>query len=99
MTVYLMVQVKIKNHEAYARYAEAFMPIFDKFNGTMLSADFNPKVLDGNWDKDRVVLMSFPSEEDATAWLTSNEYKTTFEDRKAGADTIALLAKGIGTSN
>ena len=95
MTVYLAVQVKIKDREAYDRYGAAFMPIFAKFKGTMLAADFNPKVFDGEWDKDRLVLMSFPSEADAMEWISSEEYQAIAVDRKAGADTIALLAQGI----
>ena len=95
MTVYLTVQVKIKDHAAYARYAEAFMPVFEKFNGTMLSADFNPHVLDGEWDKDRIVIMSFPSKADLMAWLKSEDYQAISADRDAGANTIALIAEGV----
>lgn len=95
MTVYFAVQVKIKDREAYDRYAEAFMGVFSKFNGKMLAADFEPKVFDGEWKMDRFVLMSFPNETSLAAWLTSDEYKAIGADRAAGADTIALLAKGI----
>lgn len=95
MTVYLSVQVKIKDRDAYDRYAGAFMDIFSKFKGRILAADFEPKVLDGEWDMDRFVLMSFPDEPSLMAWLTSEEYQAIGADRKAGADTIALLAKGV----
>ena len=95
MTVYLTVQVKIKDRDAYTRYSDAFMGVFEKFNGTMLAADFKPKVLDGEWDKDRLVLMSFPDKRSLLAWLTSDEYKAIGADRAAGADTITLLAQGI----
>lgn len=95
MTVYFAVQVKIKDQQAYARYAEAFMPVFSKFDGTILAADFSPKVLDGEWDMDRLVLMSFPDEASLMAWITSEEYKSIAADRAEGAETIALLAQGI----
>ena len=95
MTVYLVVQVKVKDREAYDRYAGGFMDVFSKFNGAMLAADFEPRVLDGEWDKDRLVLMSFPDEASLTAWITSDEYSKLAADRAAGADTIALLARGI----
>jgi len=89
------MQVKIKDRAAYDRYADAFMDIFNKFNGTMLAADFEPKVLDGEWDRDRLVIMSFPDYESLTAWLTSKEYQSIRADREAGADTLALLAQGV----
>ncbi len=95
MTVYLAVQVKIKDRDAYDRYAGGFMNVFSKFEGKMLAADFEPKVLDGEWGMDRLVLMSFPDEASLTAWITSDEYQELAADRAAGADTIALLARGI----
>ena len=95
MTVYLAVQVRIKDRETYDRYASQFMNIFSKFNGKMLAADFNPKVIDGEWDMDRLVIVSFPDEPSLMAWLNSDEYQAIGADRAAGAETIALLAKGI----
>ena len=95
MSVYMCVEVKIKNREAYDRYADAFMSVFEKFKGTMLAADFEPKVLDGEWNGDRIVMMSFPSEADVMAWLTSPEYQAISVDRIAGADTKVLLAQEI----
>jgi len=95
MTVYLAVQVKIKDRDAYDRYAKAFMDVFANFSGKVLAADFEPKVLDGEWNMDRLVLVSFPDEPSLMAWLTSKEYQAIGADRAAGADTIALLAKGI----
>lgn len=95
MTVYFCVQVTIKDRAAYGRYADAFMGVFSKFKGTMLAADFEPKVFDGEWDRDRLVLMSFPDRAALMEWLTSDEYKELAADRDQGADTIALLAQGV----
>ena len=99
MTVYLVVQVKIKDREEYQRYSERFMGVFEKFEGTLLTADFSPKVVDGEWDRDRIVVMSFPSEEAMKAWITSAEYQEISVHRAAGAETIALLAQGIEATN
>jgi uncharacterized protein (DUF1330 family) len=53
-------------------------------------------VLEGTWDHDRLVLMSFPDEAAFHAWADSPEYLEISRDRKAGADGIVLLAKGFG---
>lgn len=95
MTVFLVVQVKVKAREAYDRYSSGFMEVFSKYDGTMLAADFEPKLLDGEWDFDRLVMMSFPDEASLKSWITSDEYQTLTADRTAGAQTIALMAKGI----
>jgi uncharacterized protein (DUF1330 family) len=60
-----------------------------------LSADEHPDVLEGSWDRDKLVLMSFPDEAAFQAWATSPEYLEISKDRKAGAEAIVLLAKGF----
>ena len=61
MTVYVIVQLKMTDRVAYDRYQARFFDAFKKFSGR-LSADENPAFLEGAWDRDRLVLMSFPDE-------------------------------------
>jgi len=61
-----------------------------------LSADEKPAVLEGTWDRDRLVLMSFPDEPAFRAWADSPEYLEISKDRKAGADGIVVLTRGFG---
>ena len=79
---------------AYDRYQARFFDVL-KFQGRLLSADENPAVLEGSWNRDKLVLMSFPDETAFRAWADSPEYLEISKDRKAGADGIVLLAKGF----
>ena len=65
MTVYVIVQLKMNDRAAYDRYQARFFDVFKKFSGRLLSADEHPLVLEGEWNRDKLVLMSFP---DATAF-------------------------------
>jgi uncharacterized protein (DUF1330 family) len=96
MTVYVIVQLKMIDRAAYDRYQARFFGVFRKFNGRLLSADESPGVMEGEWDRDKVVLMSFPDEAAYRAWADSPEYQEISKDRKAGATAIVLLAKGFG---
>lgn len=95
MTIYVIVQLKMTDRAAYDRYQAKFFDVFRKFEGRLLSADENPAVLEGNWDRDKLVLMSFPDEAALRAWAESPEYLEISKDRKAGAEGIVLLAKGF----
>jgi uncharacterized protein (DUF1330 family) len=95
MTVYVIVQLKLTDRAAYDRYQARFFDVFKKFQGRLLSADESPAVLEGVWDRDRLVLMSFPDEAAFHAWSGSPEYQEISKDRKAGAKGIVLLAKGF----
>jgi uncharacterized protein (DUF1330 family) len=62
-----------------------------------LSADESPLLLEGTWDRDKLVLMSFPDEAAYRAWAHSPEYEEISKHRKAGAHGLVLLAKGFTT--
>jgi uncharacterized protein (DUF1330 family) len=95
MTVYVIVQLKMIDRAAYDRYQARFFDVFKKFDGRLLSADESPTVVEGAWDRDKLVLMSFPNEAAFQAWANSPEYLEISKDRKAGAEGIVLLAKGF----
>lgn len=95
MTVYVITQVTITNPEPYERYSSKFMDVFSQFDGEILSADFNPTVLMGDWKANRSVLMEFPSKKSALAWMTSDAYQEIAKDRDAGASLNSILVKGL----
>jgi len=97
MSVYAIVQLKITDRTAYDRYQARFFEVFKKFSGRLLSADENPALLEGAWDRDKLVLMSFPDEASFHAWANSPEYLEIAKDRKAGAEAVVLLAKGFSS--
>lgn len=96
MAVYLLAQLRFTNREAYDRYQARFMDVFRQFNGRLLAADEHPAVLEGNWDREKVVLMSFPDAQSAEAFSSSSAYQEIAKDRKAGADAVVLMVHGFG---
>ena len=95
MTVYAIAQVKFTDRAAYNRYQAAFMEVFQQHSGTLLAADESPRVVEGTWDREKVVLMSFPDEAAFREWADSPEYQRISQDRRAGADTVVVLAQGL----
>ena len=95
MTVYAIAQLKMTDRAAYDRYQARFMEVFRRHPGTLLAADESPQVVEGAWDGEKVVLMSFPDESAFRAWAESPEYRLISQDRHAGADTVVLLVKGL----
>jgi uncharacterized protein (DUF1330 family) len=95
MSVYVVAQLKIHDRAAYDRYQAHFMDVFKRFNGRVLVSDENPSVEEGEWDREKIVLLSFADEAAFRAWAESPEYQEIAKDRKAGADAIVLLVKGF----
>lgn len=95
MTVYAIAQLTIHDRVSYDRYQNAFMPIFKKYGGQLLAADESPYAVEGEYDRDKVVLMSFPDRDAYLAWADSPEYQEISKDRRAGAETVSILIRGL----
>ena len=65
MTVYVVGQLKFTDRAAYDRYAARFRGVLKQFGGRLLAADEQPEIIEGRWDRDKIVLLSFS---DATAF-------------------------------
>ena len=70
MTVYVIVQVEITDRKIYDRYQANFMDVFNQFEGTLLVNDEAPKLLEGDWAKNKVVVMTFPDRQVAPFSIT-----------------------------
>lgn len=95
MTVYAIAQLRFTDRAAYDRYQSKFMEVFRRHPGTLLAADESPQVVEGQWDREKVVLMSFPDEAAFRGFVQSPEYGEISKDRRAGADTVVLLVDGL----
>jgi uncharacterized protein (DUF1330 family) len=95
VTVYAIAQLRFTDRAAYDRYQARFMEVFRRHPGTLLAADERPEVVEGEWDREKVVLMSFPDEAAFRGWAQSPEYQDISMDRLAGADTLVLLVEGL----
>jgi uncharacterized protein (DUF1330 family) len=95
VTVYAIAQLRFTDRAVYDRYQMRFMEVFGEYRGTLLAADERPQVVEGSWDREKVVLMSFPDEAEFRSWSESSEYQDISKDREAGADSVVLLVKGL----
>lgn len=95
MPVYTIAQLKFTDIDAYRRYQKAFPAVFARFKGKVVVADESPRVLEGEWPRDKVVILSFPDEAEAQRFATDTEYREISKDRKAGTDGVVLLVKGF----
>ena len=95
MTVYAIAQLRFTDRAAYDRYQMRFMDVFRRYRGALLAADEHPQVVEGSWDREKVVLMSFPDQDEFRSWSESAEYQEISKDRDAGANTVVLLVEGL----
>jgi uncharacterized protein (DUF1330 family) len=95
VSIYIIAQLKFTERERYDRYQSRFSGVFRNFKGKLLVADEQPVVLEGEWPRDKVVIMEFPDAEAAREFQDSPEYQAIAIDRKAGADAVVLTVRGL----
>jgi uncharacterized protein (DUF1330 family) len=95
MTVYAIAQLTITDRAAYNRYQSRFMSVMNRYKGRVLAADEHPQVVEGQWDREKLVLLSFPDEAAFREWADSPDYQEIAKYRKAGSTAVVLLVKGI----
>jgi len=95
MSAYIIAQLRFTRREVYDRYQARFFDVFRKFKGRVLVADERPQVLEGTFERDKVVVLEFPDEAAAMKFQGSAEYAEIAVDRKAGADAVVLLVRGL----
>ncbi|MDE1467369.1 DUF1330 domain-containing protein [Aurantiacibacter sp. D1-12] len=95
MPAYIIARFTIHDRESYDRYDAAFMPVFAKFNGKLLSVDEKPTVLEGEFNYTRSVLIEFPDKASAKAWMTSPEYREIARHRIAASEGQVIMVDGL----
>ena len=97
MSVYAIAQLWIHDPVTYGRYLSRFMEVFKNYKGRVLAADESPLTIEGSWDGDKVVLLSFPDEASFREWADSPDYLEIAKERIAAAKAVIVLVKGIAS--
>lgn len=95
MSVLVIAQLRFTDVARYRAYQAAFPAVFATSGGTVLAADEAPQTLEGDWPFDKIVVMSFPNEATARAFIDSAAYRAISKDREAGAETVSIMARGF----
>lgn len=95
MPVYAIAQFTITDRARYNRYQSRFLSVFNHYKGRLLAADEFPAAVEGKWDYQKVVLMSFADEAAFREWASSPDYQEISKDRHAASRAVVLLVKGL----
>lgn len=93
MSVYMIIDSKVKDGDKYRQYIDQVSPIVIKYGGRYHVR--GGKVISfGAWKPERIIVIEFPSEEHIQKWLASPEYKAIATLREEGAETQAIIVNG-----
>jgi uncharacterized protein (DUF1330 family) len=94
MPAYVVVQITVDDPVAYDQYKAMAPPAIAKYGGRYLLRGGSVKILEGDWDPGRFVILEFPDAESAQAWWDSPEYAEAKALRNSCARSQMILADG-----
>ena len=95
MSAYVIVQINITNEEKYKEYLNRVTNIVEKFNGKYIVRAGKYKVMLGQWNYKRNVIVKFPDYETAINWYNSEEYSPIKKIREDNSEGNFIIIEGI----
>ena len=95
MSAYLIAHVDVTNPEGYEEYRAQVPAVIAAYGGRYLVRGGACEVLEGDWTPKRLVLLEFPTMEQARAFYGSSEYAEALALRHAAAESSVVLLDGL----
>ncbi|MBU6488643.1 MAG: DUF1330 domain-containing protein [Burkholderiales bacterium] len=95
MTAYVVVEVEIRDVEAFAAYRRLGLPTITQHGGRVLARSDNVVPLEGEWRPPRIVIIEFESVLAAQRWHASGEYQAARRLRSAAGTTRSVALDAL----
>ncbi|TRZ69672.1 MAG: DUF1330 domain-containing protein [Rhodocyclaceae bacterium] len=95
MTAYIVVDAQLKDTRQFLKYRELAQLAVAQYGGRYIVRGGACTVLEGDWQPGRLVIVEFPSTEQARLFYDSPEYLAARAARAEAADFDMLLVEGI----
>jgi uncharacterized protein (DUF1330 family) len=94
MASYIVADIEITDPDEYQKYAQQTAGTLKEYGGKFLVRGGQPETVEGDWKATRIVIIEFPSVEQAKAWYDSPEYSAIKGIRQRSAISNILLVHG-----
>jgi uncharacterized protein (DUF1330 family) len=94
MKGYVIVEIEVTDPEVYADYRKQVPATIEKYGGRFAVRGGKAEALEGGWTPKRIVLLEFPSYEQALKWYRSPEYAPLITLRQKASRGRLVLAEG-----
>jgi len=94
MNAYLVLDFAIHDFESFREYIEEIPKFIEKHLGRYIVRGEEPTVMEGSWKPERMVVIEFPSRENANAFLKDPEAQSLFAIRHKTTTSKLVLVDG-----
>jgi uncharacterized protein (DUF1330 family) len=97
MEAYLIADVDVTDPAAYEKYKREVPATVERYGGTYLVHGGLVKVLEGDWEPHRLVIIEFPDMASLMTWYGSPDYSRLKAIRQEYANTRILALEGMAS--
>ena len=91
MGAHVLVDLNLSDREKFKAYAGAVGATVKKYGGSYKCRWGYPETLEGDWQAHRIVMIEFPTVEQARIWWDSEEYRPLKELRRCCSSARIIL--------
>lgn len=95
MSAYVVVDIEVQDTEQYETYKRLAPPSIAQYGGRYIARGGQVGTLEGDWSPRRLVILEFPTLEQAKAWWGSAEYAEAKALRQTSARTQMIVVEGL----
>lgn len=95
MAAFLISDVSVRNAEAFQIYRTRAADSIVKYGGQYLARGGDVQALEGTWSPRTIIIVEFPSVEQARTWYRSPEYALALQVRDTALSRNLILVDGI----
>ena len=95
MPAYFIVDIEVTDPAAFEEYRKQVPATVEKYGGKFVVRGGRMEVLEGDWRPKRVVVLEFPSMEQAKRWYDSEEYRAPKALRLRTSKGSLILVEGV----
>lgn len=92
MSVFMIIDIEVRDKETYAEYVKKAEKIVKKYGGRYLVQGGRISSISGDWNPQRIVIIEFASRQALNTCFSSEEYKSIayLRERSTNSRTIAV---------
>jgi uncharacterized protein (DUF1330 family) len=95
MPAYFIAEIEITDPVGFDEYRQLVPATIQQYGGRYIVRGGATETLEGDWQPKRVVVLEFPSLEQARSWYNSEAYRAPKALRFKTAKSKVILAEGV----
>jgi len=94
MSAYVIAEIEVTDAAVYEDYRKQVAATVQKYGGRFVVRGGKVEALEGGWSPKRLVMLEFPSMEQAQKWYRSSEYAPLIALRQRASRGRLVLVEG-----